>query len=291
MTRKGNWEFDSQGNIKLCESMCNYLTSIDELDDAYGEALAALEGEVVREIYALHDGKQWDYDAPVILRLDSTDVTVHSLSCYKLDVGIERVETGRTVRVLGCDDDPERDFDDLVGDLEWRIRECTTSVRGARIQQFYWSADDRWCPLSLCCRLDNGLHLRIGDWGDETRPSVGDSRDGAFFDEFETLSLPMRYPKPASSLPRFEQCLTIQDREMIAVNLDRPYDDNLIMPRAWFSRTFVGGFEVMASIPFVRPVEPNRTMLGISGLPEGTTGDFLVEKTAVFLPGKPSCLT
>ena len=282
----GNWNFDSQGNIKIGYSMGDHFTSIDGLDSAYGISLSALEGEEIKAIYALHDGEEWDYDAPIVMRLGSTDVAVDSVSCCKLAIGIERVRTDRTARMLGCDIDPDRSFDDLVGDLKWRIHECTDSVRGARIEQFYWTTDDRYCPLALCCRLDNGLHLRIGDFGDETRPSVGDPRDEAFFDEFEPYALPMQYPKPAANLPKIELYLKIQNREMLAVDLDRPYDDGLVMPRNWFGRTFVGGFEVVADIPFVNSLEPNRTMLGIGGLPKGTTGDFLIGKIAVFLSGR-----
>ena len=123
MIGEGNWQFDSKGNIKLCNSMSDFCTSIDELDEIYGGALSALEGEAIRMIFALHDGGQWDYDAPVVMRLGSTDVAVNSVSCYKLAIGIEHVRTDRTARMLGCDTDPAGDFDNLVGVLEWRIHE------------------------------------------------------------------------------------------------------------------------------------------------------------------------
>lgn len=288
MIGSSNWQFDSRGNIKLCYSVDDYFVSVDELDEAYGAALSSLEGEAVKAIYALHDGEKWDYDAPVVMRLGSTDVAVRSVSCHKLAIGIERVETGGTARMLGCDVDPEGGFDNLVGDLEWLIHDCSESIAGASIEQFYWIADGSYCPLALCCRLDNGMHLRVGDRGEETYPSTGDPRDEGFMDEFDRYALPMDYPKPAASLPVFEECLSLKDREFFAASIDKPLDNGLIKPGGWYGRTFVGGFEIEANLPFVNPPDFEHKLLAIVKVPVGMARDFLIGKPAVFLPGKPS---
>ena len=283
MLGKGNWQFDSEGNVVLSRSVIDYLGSIDALDEAYGLALLALEGEVIDAVYAVRDNEGWVYDAPVILRLGSTDVAVNSITGLKLSIGVERADTGRAVRILGCDADPEGVFDGIEEGLRWRVHDCSEELAGARIRQFYWAADVGCRPLALCCRLDNGAHLRIGDFDDQTVPRLGRPNDGSFVDEFDCYILPLGYPKPATGLPRFQEVLTIQGRETIVAGLDGALDSQL---GDWWGRLFVGGYEVKAGLPYVDPPPKDRRSVWIDRLPEGVTGAFLLGKVAMLLPGK-----
>lgn len=283
MLGKGNWQFDSEGSIVLSGSVVDYLDSVDALDEAYGIALSALEGEAVDAVYAVYGDEGWCYDAPVVLRLGSTDLAVNSISCVRLAVGIERLDVNRMVRILGCDDDPEGVFDGIDEGLRWHIHDCTEGVAGSRVQQFYWIADAGCHPLALCCRLDNGTHLRIGDSGDQTVPLLGGPNDGSFMDEFDRHILPMGYPKPADSLPAFQDFMSIQGREVIIAVLDGALDSQF---DNWWGRLFVGGYEVKAGLAYLSPPPKDHRVIGIDRLPEGVSGTFLLGKAAVLLPGK-----
>lgn len=283
MLGKGSWQFDSEGSIVLSGSVVDYLDSVDAIDEAYGPALSVLEGEVVEAVYVVYGDDGWCYDAPVVLRLASTDLAVNSISGFRLAVGIEQMDEGRMVRILGCDDDPEGVFDGIAGDLRWRVHDCSGGIASTKIEQFYWVADGGYHPLALCCRLDSGVHLRIGDFDDQTVPRLGEPNDGSFMDEFDRHILPLGYPKPADSLPAFQDFMSIQGREVIIAVLDGALDSQF---DNWWGRLFVGGYEVKAGLAYLSPPPKDHRVIGIDRLPEGVSGAFLLGKAAVLLPGK-----
>ena len=170
---------------------------LDSIDSAVGRELSGLVGRRLESVYVVFDANDegpdaWEFDAPTILRLEGLDVAVNSVSGLFLSVAFGRAPIGSPLRMYPPDGGANDEINSWY-DLSWREYDSVSDAFGRVVERVYWRADDCFHPLALGLRLEGGVHLRVGDGGDDTIPELVDPFVVNEETEFDDMVLPAGY--------------------------------------------------------------------------------------------------
>lgn len=254
---------DASGISTLSDFDVPRYEDLDSIDSAVGGELSRLVGQRLESVYVVFDARDegqdaWDFDAPVILRFEELDVAVESVSGLSLSVAFGWAPTGSPLRMYPPDGGANDEINSWY-DLSWREYDPVSDVFGRVVERVYWRADDCFHPLALGLRLEGGVHLRVGDGGDDTIPELVDPFVVNEAIEFDDVVLPAGYRKPASSAPFVvsAEWLRIPNRNGVGVRFlmleGRLRDDELCHRPLADRRLFVGGIELGFAVPEYTP--------------------------------------
>ena len=274
---------DASGISTLSDFDVPRYEDLDSIDSAVGGELSRLVGQRLESVYVVFDARDegqdaWDFDAPVILRFEELDVAVESVSGLSLSVAFGWAPTGSPLRMYPPDGGANDEINSWY-DLSWREYDPVSDVFGRVVERVYWRADDCFHPLALGLRLEGGVHLRVGDGGDDTIPELVDPLVVNEATEFDDVVLPAGYRKPASLAPSVvsAEWLRILNRNGVGVRFlmleGRLRDGELCHRPLADRRLFVGGIELGFAVPEYTPHREGpdevAVFIGPDELPDG----------------------
>jgi len=236
---------------------------LDSVDSAVGRELSGLVGRRLDSVYVVFDANgegpdAWEFDAPTILRFGGLIVAVESVSGLFLSVAFGRAPIGSPLRMYPPDGGANGEIN-FWYNLSWREYDPASDAFGRVVERVYWRADDCFHPLALGLRLEGGVHLRVGDGGDDTIPELVDPLVVNEATEFDDVVLPAGYRKPASLAPSVvsAEWLRILNRNGVGVRFlmleERLRDGELCHRPLADRRLFVGGIELGFAVPEYTP--------------------------------------
>lgn len=279
----GGMCLDASGVSTLSDFDVPRYEDLDSVDSAVGRELSGLVGRRLESAYVVFDTNDegpdaWDFDAPTILRFEGLDVAVESVSGLFLSVAFGRAPIGSPLRMYPPDGGDNDEINSWY-DLSWREYDSASDAFGRVVERVYWRADDCFHPLALGLRLEGGVHLRVGDGGDDTIPELVDPLVVNEATEFDDMVLPAGYRKPASLAPSVvsAEWLRIPNRNGAGVRFlmleGRLRDGELCHRPLADRRLFVGGIELGFAVPEYTPHREGpdevAVFIGPDELPDG----------------------
>ena len=263
MAAIGGMRPDESGVSTLSDFDVPRYEDLDSVDSAVGRELSGLVGRRLDSVYVVFDANDegpdvWEFDAPTILRFGGLDVAVESVSGLFLSVAFGRAPIGSPLRMYPPDGGANDEINSWY-DLSWREYNPASDAFGRVVERVYWRADDCFHPLALGLRLEGGVHLRVGDGGDDTIPELVDPLVVNEATEFDDVVLPAGYRKPASLAPSVvsAEWLRILNRNGVGVRFlmleGRLRDGELCHRPLADRRLFVGGIELGFAVPEYTP--------------------------------------
>ena len=283
MAAIGGMRPDESGVSTLSDFDVPRYEDLDSVDSAVGRELSGLVGRRLDSVYVVFDANDegpdvWEFDAPTILRFGGLDVAVESVSGLFLSVAFGRAPIGSPLRMYPPDGGANDEINSWY-DLSWREYNPASDAFGRVVERVYWRADDCFHPLALGLRLEGGVHLRVGDGGDDTIPELVDPLVVNEATEFDDVVLPAGYRKPASLAPSVvsAEWLRILNRNGVGVRFlmleGRLRDGELCHRPLADRRLFVGGIELGFAVPEYTPHREGpdevAVFIGPDELPDG----------------------
>lgn len=283
MAAIGGMRPDASGVSTLSDFDVPRYEDLDSVDSAVGRELSGLVGRRLDSVHVVFDANDegpdaWEFDAPTILRFGGLDVAVESVSGLFLSVTFGRAPIGSPLRMYPPDGGANDEINSWH-DLSWREYDPASDAFGRVVERVYWRADDCFHPLALGLRLEGGVHLRVGDGGDDTIPEFVDPLVVNEATEFDDVVLPAGYRKPASLAPSVvsAEWLRILNRNGVGVRFlmleGRLRDGELCHRPLADRRLFVGGIELGFAVPEHTPHREGpdevAVFIGPDELPDG----------------------
>lgn len=277
---------DASGVSTLSDFDVPRYKNLDSVDSAAGGELSGLVGQRLESIYVVFDTNDegpdaWEFNAPTILRFDGLDVAVESVSGLFLSVAFGRAPIGSPLRMYPPDGGDNDEINSWY-DLSWREYDSVSDAFGRVVERVYWRADDCFHPLALGLRLEGGVHLRVGDGGDDTIPELIDPLVVNDATEFDEVVLPVGYRKPVSLAPIVASTdwLRIPGRGGIrSLMLEgRLRDGELRHKPLADRRLFVGGVELGFAVPEYTPHRERPDEVAVFIGPDELPGSLFVGK-------------